>query len=149
MCSSRREFTVIRLNAFENCLYFFSDSNSNSKSTLQTRRINAKLELRPKIKLNKSLFFLNYFMLLLLSLSYSFYRCHYHHHLVYISLPANRRKIFSRFSTSMIFCCRKDDKMIEKRKMLLWTERRKKIAEGLFRNYVNFSLFYFNLFFKV
>lgn len=66
-----------------------------SSSSHSPHNNHAKLELCPKIKLNKSLF-----LLLLL------YRCHHHRH-VYISLAANRRKIFSRFSTSMVFCCRK------------------------------------------
>lgn len=60
MCSSDREFTVIRLNAFENCLCIesspplswvhFSNYDDDDDN-------HAKLELCPKIKLNKSLLF--------------------------------------------------------------------------------------------
>lgn len=96
MCSSRGEFTVIRLNAFENCLLLSPPSTPNKHDNQCKTRT-----LAPKIKLNKSLFSASFF-------SFS-RRCHYHHHLVYISLAANRRRIFSRFSTSMVFCCRKDN----------------------------------------
>lgn len=62
---------------------------------LGTNNNHAKLELCPKIKLNKSLSF---------SLS-PFARCRYHHQTcLFLFRRASRRKIFSRFSTSMVFC---------------------------------------------